>query len=272
MARVYLSDGSVADGGRAPGVLQDDGMSNVKSEQPAVKQLEKEFSKEDVVASPKVPLQSALKRGGTKRKSLSRISFVEHHTVKRIENVSRFVDVLWYPGFVVECDRCGESVQWGAEGCLMGAPGRSRFAQGQVLCNCCLADKLYAEIGAWVVLHLASVTEGTSGVAEVPVTSLLGSLVNLGSGGRGDLLVGLLGPEADDADVRTAVLRKAQLHAKLVLRQPTKVKREKVEENDLTPPSGSDLLVQEDDEDDRLDISCLPNRSETGQRHSKAKT
>jgi len=178
---------------------------------------------------PPAPLRSALRKpgsaagsssGGVKRKAPGgepvKVSIEEMPRLRRIENFKHLVDDLWYPGFMVECDRCEQPVQWGMEGSIMGAPGRSRFAQGQVLCNCCLSDKLYSEIGAWIVVALAAGSGADSGgscsVAEAPVTSLLSTLVNLGPSGdaKADLLVAILGSDAEDPDVRSAVLRKAR--------------------------------------------------------------
>jgi len=159
-----------------------------------------------------VPLKSALRsRKATGPRKACRISFKNEIRTSKIESLAPLGEALWYPGFVVQCDRCEQRVQWGQEGSIMGAPDRSRFAQDQVLCNGCLSDKLYSEIGAWVVVQLAAGRGGPS-VAQAPITSLLTSLINLGSRGcnpKSDLLVALLGCEAEDLEVRTAVLRKA---------------------------------------------------------------
>jgi len=196
---------------------------------------EEQEEKEEVAKPPEPPqpLRSALRKRNKSGDAPPRITFSNSNTTTAIENITRFANDLWYPGFMVECDRCDQRVQWGIEGSIMGAPGRSRFAQDQVLCNCCLSDKLYAEIGAWVVVALAAgPAEGSGGVANAPVTSLLTSLIHLGSRGgasKGDLLISLLGAEAEDREVRTAVLRKARSHVGGLLGGPS-VKEEPADE------------------------------------------
>mmetsp|Transcript_58013 Transcript_58013/g.166347 ORF Transcript_58013/g.166347 Transcript_58013/m.166347 type:complete len:759 (-) Transcript_58013:161-2437(-) len=210
----------------------------VKEEQEEQEEKEEEKGEEEVEEVPKPleppkPLRSALRKRNKSGDAPPRITFSNSNTTTAIENITRFANDLWYPGFMVECDRCDQRVQWGIEGSIMGAPGRSRFAQDQVLCNCCLSDKLYAEIGAWVVVALAAgPAEGSGGVANAPVTSLLTSLIHLGSRGgasKGDLLISLLGAEAEDREVRTAVLRKARSHVGGLLGGPS-VKEEPADE------------------------------------------
>jgi len=172
---------------------------------------------------PAEPLRSALRSRGSgprKRKAPGeeplRISFVETPRLRHIENFKHLIDELWYPGFMVDCDRCEQPVQWGLEGSIMGAPGRSRFAQELVLCSACLSDKSYSEIGAWMVVALAAGSGKDSGgscnVAQAPVTELLNKLIDLcGRGdGKADLLAQILGSDAEDSDVRSAVLKKAR--------------------------------------------------------------
>jgi len=211
----------------------------VKEEQEEQEEKEEEKGEEEEVEEvakppePPQPLRSALRKRNKSGDAPPRITFSNSNTTTAIENITRFANDLWYPGFMVECDRCDQRVQWGIEGSIMGAPGRSRFAQDQVLCNCCLSDKLYAEIGAWVVVALAAgPAEGSGGVANAPVTSLLTSLIHLGSRGgasKGDLLISLLGAEAEDREVRTAVLRKARSHVGGLLGGPS-VKEEPADE------------------------------------------
>merc|ERR1712012_275041 len=185
-------------------------------------------------------LRSALKRPSVTGTSISQgtgqratITFADRpDRTTMIQNWSHLADMLWYPGFVVVCDRCERSVEWGHEGNIAGAPGRSRFSQWQVLCSTCMADRLYAEIGAWLVVALAaSASEDPnvgSGVAQGPVTTLLDTLLQTSpaaSCGGTDLLVALLGPEAEPPEVRETVLRKARNHVSTVLGQRSSTKR-----------------------------------------------
>jgi len=177
------------------------------------------------------PLRSCLRAAGsaaTARKDKetgkrSSISFDREDKVRTIQNHCHLGAELWYPGFAVTCDRCDSHVEWGAEGNIAGAPGRSRFTQWQVLCNACLADRLYSEVGAWLVVALAATTSEDPGVgcgvAQSPVTTLLDTLLSLGplAEGSTDMLVALLGPEAESPEVKTAVLRKARANVASLL-------------------------------------------------------
>lgn len=165
------------------------------------------------------PQRSSLTRQrhcGRQAVAAAGVSFADASTDSTIESFSSLADELWYPGFAVSCDRCERAVKWGAEGSIMGAPGRSRFSQWQVLCNGCLADRLYGEIGAWLVVALAADRGGgvNGCVAHGPVSALLEGLLKLcpGTGNGSDQLSMLLGKEAEAPDVRAVVLQKARTH------------------------------------------------------------
>lgn len=138
------------------------------------------------------------------------VSFAEGcefvHSVA-VENHSGFGDDLWYPGFVVECDQCENPVEWGAEGSIHGAPGRSRFAQYQVLCNSCQANRLYAEFGVWIIVSLAS-GRGCKEAMD-SLQSVLASLKQMERCSMVDQLIALLGESALAPGVRNVVLEKA---------------------------------------------------------------
>lgn len=144
-----------------------------------------------------------------------------------IANVSADGDSLWYQGFAVECDRCDQPVRWGAEGSMLGAPGKSRFAQWQVLCNGCFSDRLFSEIGAWLVVGLMSAAEGDGneppqgwGVAREPVGSVLETLSRLELSGKPDQLSALLGQDAQMPGVRDEVFRRAMGSLDALFRDP----------------------------------------------------
>jgi len=142
--------------------------------------------------------------------------------VAEIQNFAHLSQDLWYAGYVVECDQCERLLNWGAEGSLTSAaPGRpvtgppvgSRFSQSRVLCNCCLADRLYGDIGVWLIVALAASSggdAGQAGVAQGPVTTALDALLRLNTAAGADQLVGLLGEEAKAPEVRAVVLQKAR--------------------------------------------------------------
>jgi len=149
------------------------------------------------------------------------ISFASSSAVTSIRNFSCCED-LWYPNFAVDCNRCDAPVQWGAEGILMGAPGRSRFSQWQVLCSSCLSDKLYGDLGAWVVVACANLanngadSDGT--IAYAPMEKLMNHLLQLCPKSGSDQLAALLGKEAEAPDVRAVILQKARTHLGELLR------------------------------------------------------
>lgn len=196
--------------------------------------------------APPPPLRSALRRRGDDGPPKARIRFAPQAVTRGIENHSALGPELWYDGFVVECDRCDRAIEWGAEGSnVMGSPGRSRFAQWQVLCSGCSAERVYAEIGAWFVVALAADSSDGAGVggrvAEEPIVALLGSLAHLARGKvREDLLTALLGPEAEDPEVRGAVLRKARAHAPKFLGHRRPQERGGEGPPDPPPASGDD--------------------------------
>jgi len=136
------------------------------------------------------------------------VSFKEAPVISQVVNFSK--ENLWYPGYAVECDRCEQPVHWGEEGSYMGSPGQSRFAQGQVFCNACVAEKLYSELGVWLIVALAA-GSNTGGVsyARDNMCKLLEQLCGMASSARADQLVSLLGREVEDREVRTVVLQKA---------------------------------------------------------------
>ena len=59
--------------------------------------------------------------------------------VQVVESHRTLGDVLWFqsPGAVVECDGCDHDVHQ-QQGCLVGKPGKSQFAQDQFLCYLCM--------------------------------------------------------------------------------------------------------------------------------------
>jgi len=142
----------------------------------------------------------------------------EIRTETAIQNFCEQAETLWYQSCPVECDRCDRVLQWGAEGTFVGSPGQSRFTQSKILCSACVSDKLYTEVGAWLVVALAargepgdrSSSERCVGVANGPIAGLLGALENVGPHSGKDQLVALLGEDAEDPDVRAAVLKKAK--------------------------------------------------------------
>lgn len=132
---------------------------------------------------------------------------------------------------VVSCDQCDREVEWGLEGNMAGAAGRSRFCQWRVICSTCTADRLYAEIGAWLVValaaHSAEDPNMRSNIAQAPVTTLLDTLLGVGRTViTQDLLVTILGEEAQDPEVRRQVLRKARVHVPNILGDKPVVKED----------------------------------------------
>ncbi|CAE8620398.1 unnamed protein product, partial [Polarella glacialis] len=152
-----------------------------------------------------------------------KITFAAEPKVSEIENFSHLSEELWHDGsFMVDCDTCDSRILFGVGGSCVGAAGRPRFAQNQVVCNSCLAERLFSEIGAWLVVALASrAADGDhvelDRVAEEPVSSLVDALLQLGPGSRADTLVGLLGEEVSEAEARAEVLMKARSKVSSVL-------------------------------------------------------
>lgn len=135
-----------------------------------------------------------------------------------IENFTEQAEVLWYSGYAVECDRCDRPLAWGSEGTLSGAPGRSRFSQYQVLCNDCVADRLFTEVGAWLAIGLAANCDSgdskrvdhPGSVARGPISALFDALAKVGPGAGRSQLSRLLGQRIENTEVCTVVLQKAR--------------------------------------------------------------
>jgi len=195
------------------------------------------------------------------------VSFAQTDVTKMIASTRTFPG-LWYDGFVVECDRCERMLEWGLEGSVTGAPGRSRFAQGQVICSSCAAERMYAEMGAWFAVALAADSTHAGGVGSVvaqePISAILGNLMNLGKGRvRQDLLTSLLGPESEDADVRIAVLHKARSHVGRFLGGPTLPVREPVDAA-LELVGDSESAVEADDASASIDAAAAASSARMG--------
>merc|ERR1712125_136376 len=94
-------------------------------------------------------------KDGPQESGASGVTFADNAITTAIQNFRSHN--LWYPKLSVQCDKCEQPVAWGKEGKLVGAPGRSSFSHWQVLCNGCLSDRIYMEIGAWFVVALAAV-------------------------------------------------------------------------------------------------------------------
>lgn len=190
------------------------------------------------------PVRSALRRPGrgptSSHVSPKSIHFSAEQQEVAIENFSEDADDLWYQGFAVECDRCDQPVSWGLEGSLLGAAGISRFAQWQVLCGSCLADKLYAEIGAWLVVGMVAgdtnEDHNSWHVALRPIVNILDMLAPLNLNGKPDQLVALLGEQALNPEVRETVLKRARGNAQGLL----KGKGEKPSKSDETHEDAPD--------------------------------
>lgn len=169
--------------------------------------------------------------GSATGRSAQRVTFCEAGEKRAlVENFGNLGEELWYPGYMVECDQCEEPVEWGAEGTMTGASGRSRFSQWQVLCNTCVSDRLLAEVGVWFIVALAATCTGSAGgqhdesvrVAEGPLLECFDKLLQLPPGAQPDQLTALLGKEAEVPEVRATVLRKARLRVPYVLGRPIK--------------------------------------------------
>ena len=185
-----------------------------KSDEPLSRRLWPDDSEhvECAVASPRLPKSALRCRSHAEEELLQltrrfdgssgqRVAFAGDPAITRIEKWSGPAEKLWYSDFAVECDICEQPVKWGHEGSLMGEPGRSRFSQWRVLCNTCLADQIYAEMGAWLTVSLAARSEGQSGtgvdMASGPVTCMLDRLVDLSPHTGLDLLASLMGKEVE---------------------------------------------------------------------------
>lgn len=166
-----------------------------------------------------VPQNSCLRRRatsslevpwGSATRSSSKVCFDDAKTVQsEVADCRHHGQELWYEGFAVECDECDAPVEWGQEGSLAGAPGRSRFAQMQVLCNRCLSNNLYGQVGSWLLLGVAAGAQGVEVLG--PVETILDQLLLLGKPGPvNDLLIGMLGVEAEYDGARENVLIKVR--------------------------------------------------------------
>lgn len=172
----------------------------------------------DPNAETSVPLRSVLRHrpcglaaASQKEPATSRhasVCFAEGPSVTNIKNYSHLSGQLWYAGFAVECDRCEAPVKWGLDGHLMGSPGRSRFSQRVVLCDSCLCERCYSDIGAWLVVALAASANGSHAAAAPPVMSLIDSLLEFRGVDR--KLAAVLGPAVEVTEVRQTVLQKAR--------------------------------------------------------------
>lgn len=183
----------------------------------AAEETERLSSQPASPSRPPKPLRPALRQrradGGKDDGGRSRsasVSFAaERDSSTDIIDFKQLGTQLWYEGLAVECDECDELVQWGAEGSLTGAVGRSRFSQPKVLCNRCLANRSYGQIGAWLLLGIAAGPDGAEILGSVE--NLIDLQVQLGRGGRvSDALVDLLGQEAEKPGARENVLLKAR--------------------------------------------------------------
>lgn len=88
---------------------------------------------------------------------------------------------LWYEGYSIECNRCKKSMPWrnGADfSTIVVAPGRSRFAQWQVVCKNCIAGDKLGEYGAMHILKLA-VMHGNTSIIEGNMLRVLGQLSSI---------------------------------------------------------------------------------------------
>lgn len=206
---------------------------------------------------PPPPLRSCLQppsngRAEARRRQAGRgarsISFREGSAQRVQTTMESFAGLgqeLWYPGNPVDCNRCGHSVQWGVEGSITGAPNRSRFSQWQVICNACLAERLFADVGVWLTIALAAgeqSDEGDCSMAVGPLGDLYGQLMQL-TMVRPDHLSSMLGKEALVPDVRQMVLEKARARLPSMLggagAAPAKAKRTAVEQKASMPPAAS---------------------------------
>mmetsp|Transcript_29933 Transcript_29933/g.69626 ORF Transcript_29933/g.69626 Transcript_29933/m.69626 type:complete len:525 (-) Transcript_29933:209-1783(-) len=143
------------------------------------------------------------------------VSFAQSSSTIDIKNYGD--DDLWYEGFAVECDLCETPLRWGLEGTMLGSEAGSRFSQKQVLCNACLAEKLYAEVGLWLTIALAGTrsADGQSSIAKLeatgPVMSHLETLCRLQPGSAGaDLLTSTVGSEILQLGPREAFFEKVK--------------------------------------------------------------
>mmetsp|Transcript_124447 Transcript_124447/g.248220 ORF Transcript_124447/g.248220 Transcript_124447/m.248220 type:complete len:468 (+) Transcript_124447:30-1433(+) len=142
------------------------------------------------------------------------ITFKEQVAMVDIKNFSGCAQELWYPGLVVECDKCDRDIVWMETGGPVGDPDKTRFANPQVLCDDCQANRVYCDIGAWYIVQLAASCEkpGTgapSAAASDPILGLVDSLTTLSTTGS-DQLVKILGREAECPEVRSLVIDKAR--------------------------------------------------------------
>jgi hypothetical protein len=149
-----------------------------------------------------------------RRKTSRSISFKDQVAVANIDNFSSCAQELWYPGLVVECDKCEREIVWMENGGPVGDNEKTRFANSQVLCDDCRVNRVYCDIGAWYVVQLAASCEkpgnDASAAAAEPFLGLLDSLTALTTAGS-DCLVQILGQEAASPEVRALVLDKARL-------------------------------------------------------------
>eukprot|EP00931_Biecheleriopsis_adriatica_P096359 TRINITY_DN7000_c0_g1_i1.p1 TRINITY_DN7000_c0_g1~~TRINITY_DN7000_c0_g1_i1.p1 ORF type:complete len:401 (+),score=104.27 TRINITY_DN7000_c0_g1_i1:39-1205(+) len=176
-----------------------------------------------------------------------RIKFADQvSSVIDVDNYCKFQEDLWHAGdFLTDCDICESRIHFGQQGTSMGAEGRSKFAQGQVVCNSCLAQRHFEDIGAWFIVSCASRAAGVSCDAAAHVLPLVESLLQLGPGCRPDKLVGLLGGEVASEEARAEVLEKARRTIRTVLGDGTLTRLElAAEEEDevstVAPSDGAD--------------------------------
>lgn len=164
------------------------------------------------------PKRSCLKKESSKRRRTGRVlKFKDNPKEVEIENFSHLKG-LWADSCAVECGKCQLAFPFGPGIKMEGEPDRSHFAQNDVICPNCITSQTYEEIGAWLVVALASrctaAAQGSSasleGIAQGPVTTLIDSLAAIGNLSRPDKLADLLGGEAAEPEARREILSKAQ--------------------------------------------------------------
>jgi hypothetical protein len=143
---------------------------------------------------------------------------------------------LWHESFNVECNRCERTLQWrhGADfSTLAGAPGRSRFAQWQIVCKDCVAKENFAKFGAMEVLRRSVVRGNTEHLEEcmfqvmdnlahiVPIDDVLMRLIRTTNNSNNLKLPGQ-SPTASEHQMRRAIICRA---AQAFRKQPASGRR-----------------------------------------------
>eukprot|EP00930_Biecheleria_cincta_P043309 TRINITY_DN29758_c0_g1_i1.p1 TRINITY_DN29758_c0_g1~~TRINITY_DN29758_c0_g1_i1.p1 ORF type:complete len:520 (-),score=85.27 TRINITY_DN29758_c0_g1_i1:245-1804(-) len=196
---------------------------------------------------PPPPKRSCLKKTSSKRSRTGRVlTFKENPKEIAIQNFSHLTD-LWTDSSAVECGKCQLAFPFGPGIKMEGEPGRSHFAQNEVICPNCIASQTYEEIGAWLVVALASrctaAAQGSSanleGIAEGPVTTLIESLAATRNLSRADKLAELLGSEAGEPEARREILNKAQSMVEVVLGSGVS-KEDDLDQDEAEEAEGSD--------------------------------